>query len=152
MAQNVDGLIKTQKIPPEDVLRFQENVEESNFSVDELVETIVELAARPEPPRPPITLTLTADDLERTYSSRRRRTDNPGRAGVLLGLAEDPAFGGPFRISKPKFARALAERCLRDYADVADDPVALAKLFERRPLLYFTVERVLPVLAGRRWR
>lgn len=152
MAQNVDGLIKSKRIPAEDVLRFQDNVEESNFSVDELVETIIDLAARPSPPHPPVTLTLTADDLERAYTSRRRRTDNPGRAGVLLGLAEDPALGGPFRISKPEFARALAERCLKDYADVADNPAAVARLFERRPLLRFTVERILPVLVGRRWR
>jgi hypothetical protein len=73
-------------------------------------------------------------------------------AGVLLDLARDPKYGGPVTISKPDFARALADRMLADLAKTDDDKEATQFVLHSRPLLAFVIKRILPVLAGPHWQ
>lgn len=153
MAQYVTGLIRSGKLPEEDVLRFKANLEESNFSPEEMLQVLVKLAASPAGGRPPVALTLTLNDVLTVHKERCQKTrDKPGLAGTFLKLAEDPKYGGPVTISKPDFARALADRILADLSEAPDDEQAIEGPRRNRPLLAFVLERVLPVLAGPHWQ
>jgi hypothetical protein len=63
MAEYVDGLIHSGKLPEEDVRQFKSNLENSNFSPEEMLRVLVEQAADPADERPPVTLTLPLDDV-----------------------------------------------------------------------------------------
>jgi hypothetical protein len=153
MAQYVTGLIRSRKLPEEDVLRFEANLEDSNFSPEEMLQVLAELAASPADDRPAVTLTLPLNDVLTAHEERRHKTrENPGIAGTLLKLAQDPAYGGPVTISKPDFARALADRMLAELSETPDNDQAIEALRRRRPLLAFVLDRVLPVLTGPRWQ
>jgi hypothetical protein len=76
---------------------------------------------------------------------------DPGLAGTLLKLAEDPDYGGPVTISKPGFASALADRILTEFDEAQGDEQAVEAFRRRRPLLGFVLDRVLPALMGPRW-
>ncbi len=153
MAQYVTGLIRSRKLPEEDVLRFEANLEDSNFSPEEMLQVLAELAASPAKGRPAVTLTLPVNDVLTAHEERRQKTrENPGMAGTLLKLAEDPRYGGPVTVSKPDFARALADRMLADLGETADNEQAIEALRRSRPLLAFVLDRVLPVLTGPRWQ
>jgi hypothetical protein len=126
MAQYVTGLIRSGKLPEEDVLRFKANLEESNFSAEEMLQVLVKLAASPAGGRPPVALTLALNDVLTVHKERCQKTrDKPGLAGTLLKLAEDPKYGGPVTISKPDFALALADRILADLSEAPDDAQAI---------------------------
>ncbi len=151
MAQYATGLERSGDLPAEDILRFERNLEDSNFTAQEQIEVLTALAANPKDGLPPVTLQITVQNLADQYEERRHKArDDPGTAGVLLGLAEDPAFGGPVRISKPEFARALAERILNELATVDGDEER-QHLYARRPLLPFTLDRIAQPLADVRW-
>lgn len=153
MAQYVTGLIRSGRLPEEDVLRFEANLEDSNFSPEEMLQCLAELAASPADDRPAVTLTLPLNDVLIAHEERRHKTrENPGIAGTLLKLAEDPRYGGPITISKPDFARALADRMLAELSESPDNDQAIEALRRRRPLLAFVFDRVLPVLTGPRWQ
>ena len=138
-------------LPAEDILRLEHNLEDSNFTPREQIEVITDLAANPRDGLPPVTLQITEQQLAEEYRETQHKAhEDPGKAGVLLSLAEDPANGGPVRISKPEFARALAERILNDLAAVRGDE-AREQLYARRPLLRFTLDRIAQPLADVRW-
>jgi hypothetical protein len=102
MAQYVTGLIRSRKLPEEDVLRFEANLEDSNFSPEEMLQVLAELAASPSEGRPAVTLTLPVKDVLTAHEERRQKTrENPGMAGKLLKLAEDPRYGGRSRSPSP---------------------------------------------------
>jgi hypothetical protein len=152
MAQYVTGLIRSGELPADDVLNFDANLEDSNFTPAEMLDVLIERAANPPDGRPAVALALPLDDVLAAHDERGRRTrEQPGLAGILLKLAEDPNYGGPVTISKPDFATALAERILLELNDTHDDEQKLQALRERRPLLRFVLDRVLPVLTGPRW-
>jgi hypothetical protein len=152
MAQRVTGLIRSQKLPEEDVLLFKANLEESNFSPAEMLHVLVERAANPPDERPAVTLALPLSDVLAAHEKRRERArEDPGLAGTLLKLAEDPKYGGPVTISKPDFAYALADRILGELNEAQGDEQAIEALRRSRPLLAFVLDRVLPVLMGPRW-
>lgn len=117
------------------------------------LQVLAELAARPADDRPAVTLTLPLSVVLTAHEERRHKTrENPGTAGTLLELAEDPAYGGPVAISKPDFACALADRILAEVSESPGDDEAIEALRRRRPLLAFVFDRVLPVLTGPRWQ
>ncbi len=151
MAHYAAGLERSGDLPTEDILRFERNLEDSNFTPQEQIDVITELAANPKDGLPPVTLQISVEQLAGEYERRRRKAhEDPGKAGVLLSLAEDPAFGGPVRVSKPEFALALAEHILGDLAALEGEE-ARNQLYERRPLLRFTLERIAQPLADVRW-
>ena len=118
-----------------------------------MLQVLAELAASPADGRPAVTLTLPLNDVLTAHEERRQRIrENPGIAGTLLKLAQDPAYGGPVTISKPDFARALADRMLAELSETPDNDQAVEALRRRRPLLAFVLDRVLPVLTGPRWQ
>lgn len=155
MAEYVEGLVRYGKLSNEDVCRFKLNLEESNFTPDELLDVLTRLAVNPPDERPPVALNLSPEDVARAHAERckkNRGREKPGLAGTLLTLAEDSAYGGPVRISKPEFAVALAERMLEDLEQAGDDEAALQATITKRPLLQFVVDRIVPILSGPRWR
>ncbi|WLS43295.1 hypothetical protein Q3V37_17925 [Micromonospora profundi] len=153
MAQYVTGLIRSGQLPADDVLNFEANLEDSNFTPAEMLDVLIERAANPSDGRPAVNLALPLDDVLAAHEERGRKPrEKPGLAGILLKLAEDPNYGGPFIISKPDFATALAERILLELNDTRDDEQKLEALRARRPLLRFVLDRMLPVLTGPRWR
>jgi hypothetical protein len=152
MAQYATGLIRSHEVPEEDVLRFKANLEDSNFSPAEMLEVLVHRAANPPDGRPAVTLVLPLSDVLAAHKERRERArEDPGLAGTLLKLAEDPKYGGPVTISKPDLARALADRILEELNEVQGDEQAIEALRRRRPLVAFVIDRVFPVLMGPRW-
>ncbi|GLY99649.1 hypothetical protein [Actinoplanes sp. NBRC 103695] len=152
MAQYVTGLIRSDELPADDVLNFEANLEDSNFTPAEMLDVLIERAANPPDGRPAVALALPLEDVLAAHDERGHRTrEKPGLAGILLKLAEDPKYGGPVTISKPDFATALAERILLELNDTHDDEQKLQALRERRPLLRFVLDRILPVLTGPRW-
>jgi hypothetical protein len=152
MLQYVTGLERSGKLPAENILRFERNLEDSNFSSAELIDVLCDLAANPKESRPAVRLSITVEQLEKAFDQRRvRAKEDPGRAGILLKLAEDPANGGPVRISKPELAAALAARMLDDLDEIRGDEVARAALYLRRPLLPFALERIAQPLANPRF-
>jgi hypothetical protein len=151
MARYVTGLIRAGELPEEDVMLFGNNLEESNFTPTEMLEVLTERAANPPDERPAVTLDLPVEDLLAEHRTRRRTAgEEPGLARIMLGLAEDPKYGGPIRLSKSELAQALADRMLRDLDNCPDDEEALNDLRARRPVLKFVLDRVIPVIAGRR--
>lgn len=151
MAQYATGLERSGDLPAEDILRFARNLEDSNFTPEEQIEVITELAANPKGDLPAVTLQITVQQLEDEYEKRRHKAqEDPGKARVLLTLAEDPANGGPFRISKPEFASALAERMFNEFVTMQGEEDR-EQLYGRRPLLRFTLDRIAQPLADVRW-
>ena len=63
MAQYVKGLVRSGQLPEDDILNFAENLEDSNFSLAEMITVLTNLAASPADGRPPVTLTLPLDVL-----------------------------------------------------------------------------------------
>lgn len=150
MAEYVRGLQRSGTVPPEDILSFDANLEDSNFAPEELVEVLAQLAAEGQPGGPEVTLNITPAAFDVAYERACSRThETPGRAGVLLKLALAPAVGGPFVVSKPRFAEALAETMLDEWA-AAGSSAEQETLLERRPLLGFVLSRVLPVMGAPR--
>jgi hypothetical protein len=134
MAQYVTGLIRSGKLPEEDVLRFEANLEDSTFPAEEIVQVLAELAASPADDRPAVTLTLPVNDVGTAHEDRFHKTcENPGIAGTLLKLAQDPAYAGPVTISKPDFACAPADRMLAEVSESPDNDEAIEALRRRRP-------------------
>lgn len=153
MAQYATGLIRSGELPEADVLRFNANPEDSNFAPAEMLDILVQRAANPPDGRPAVTLALPLSDVLAAHEERRQRArQDPGMAGTLLKLAEDPKHGGPVTISKPDFARALADRILTELDEAQADEQAIESLRRNRPVLAFVVDRVLPVLTGPRWQ
>ena len=92
-----------------------------------------------------LTLSITGEQLELRFQSEKDRVKNPkGLAEILLGMARDPANGGPVRISKPDLAKRIAELATNDF--VNSGPEHRDAVLERRPLLRFFLERIAPEL------
>jgi hypothetical protein len=152
MERYVVGLERSGKLASEDILRFTRNIEDDSFDTSEQIDVLVKLAGDPRDERPAVKLTITEAQLEQAFNERRIRANaDPGRVGVLLGLAEDPANGGPARVGKPELACAFAERMLEELDGAQGDQQVTDALYERRRLLKFTLERVIPPLMNRRW-
>lgn len=152
MERYVVGLERSGKLASEDILRFTSNIEDDSFDATEQIDVLTQFAANPQDGRPAVQLTITEEQLEQAYSERRiRARQDPGRAGVLLGLAEDPTKGGPVCLGKPEFACILAERMLDEMAAAQGDQQATDALYERRRLVKFTLERIVPPLMSPRW-
>jgi hypothetical protein len=156
MVSYVNGLTRSGDLSPEDVCMFQRNLEESNFSLDELLEVLNTCAANPPDGQEPVALRLQADDVIREHearceSNRRQGKALPGLAGTLLRLAENPDYGDSIRISKPDFAIALAERMLDEIGQAGNDESACDAVLNKRPLLKFVVNRMMPILAQPQW-
>jgi hypothetical protein len=56
---------------------------------------------------------------------------------------------GPVTISKPDFARALADQMLADLDAAEDDKQATEAVLQNRPLLAFVLDRIVPVVTSR---
>jgi hypothetical protein len=144
MEEYVQGLERSGDLPVDDILRFSANIEDDNFTPQELIDVLTRLAAEPPDDRPAVDLTISVAQLETAYAERRLTAQKPpGWAGVLLHLAEqnDP----PARYSKPEFACALAERMLEDL-EAAHDVAAREAVEAKYRLLKFVVARMLPPL------
>jgi hypothetical protein len=115
-----------------------------------MVKALTDLAASPADGRPAVTLTLPVDDVLAAHEARSRKAgEQPGRAGTLLKLAQDPKYGGPVTISKPDFARALADQMLADLDAAEDDKQATDAVLQNRPLLAFVLDRIVSVVTSR---
>jgi hypothetical protein len=150
MAEYATGLERSGDLPPGDVLRFERNLEESNFTPQELIDVLIDLAANPESvERAAVDLRINEEQLTAEYEQTKPKGggEDPGLAGVLLAMAEDPAYGQTARISKPEFARALAWRMLEEDPGEADGDAATDDVqTSRRPLLAFVLQRIIPPL------
>lgn len=143
LAEYATGLVRSGTLSEEDVLRFDGNLEEDNFTAQEMLDVLIEVAAHPEEDGTPVHLTLDLETVLGEHNDRRHgASEPPGLAGTLLGLAEAPEHGGPFRISKPDFAEALAEQMLIEMDKIPSADDAHAELRRRRRLLDFTIDRL----------
>jgi hypothetical protein len=154
MAQYVKGLVRSGRLPEDDILNLTENLEDSSFSLAEMIKVLTDLAASPADGRPAVTLTLPLDDVLKAHGARSRKAGElPGRAGTLLKLAQNPEYEGPVTISKPDSARALAGQMLADL-DAAEGgqqegateggQQATEAVLKDRPLPAFVLNRIVP--------
>jgi hypothetical protein len=151
MKEYVTGMIRAHELPEDDVLLFDTNLEESNFTPSELLGVLKDRAANPMDPHPAVQLSLSLEDVEVAHQRRLLRSGGDrGLAKTLLELAVDPAYGGPFRISKSDFAKALATRMVEEFYVAYGDDQAVESLCQKRPLLRFVLNRVVPVMESRR--
>lgn len=146
MHERAEDLRRSGELPPEDVLLFEHNLEEDNFSAAELIDVLARIAAEPAGGRPAVELEISLEQLQDAYEQRRLEAGNepPAMAGVLLRLAE--AHTPPVRVSKRRFAKALARRLVDEIEATAPQSGEEREALERRPILRFVVERVIPAL------
>ena len=124
MAQYVKGPVRSGQLPEDDILNFAENLEDSNFSLAEMITVLTNLAASPADGRPPVTLTLPLDDVLAAHEARSRKAgEPPGRAGNLLKLPRVRNTEDLYRI-QPDFVRALADQMLADLDEAQGDKQA----------------------------
>ncbi len=146
MHERAEELRRTGELPPQDVLLFARNIEEDNFSPGELIDVLAHLAAEPTDGLPPVELEISVAQLEEAYEERCRaaRNEQPGRAGVLLTIAENRS--PPVRVSKPDFAVALAKRLVAEIEATPHDSEEEGDVLARRPILRFVCEQIIPAL------
>lgn len=145
-AKVVDRLIADGTVSEDDVLLLDKNLEEDNFTIDELLDAARRLASQDGGE-----LTLSAAELEAFHERQVQsgQKDLQGLASCIVKQARDPKHGA-VQISKPKLAEFLAGDLVEELAG-ATTPEARQALFERRPSLRFVIERVVERLAVQPW-
>lgn len=152
MMEWVTGLQRSGLLNPDDILLFDRNLEESNFSISEMLDVIKTLARSPEGSQLPVGLSMEESDVLAERDRVRATARQPkGLASIIVEMAQDPRFGETFRISKPRFAIALADYSIRELSQIGDLWGDLSSV-ELRPIVRFVLERIVPVLATGRWR
>jgi hypothetical protein len=117
-----DGVIRDEHIKLWDL-----SLEEDNFSPQELLDFVAEIGLESA-----AVLTLETEDLLTAQESRNQGNGpRKGLASVLQELARQPAHGA-VTFSKPQLADKMADRLLREIADV---PGAHDEVAERRPIV-----------------
>jgi hypothetical protein len=154
MAEYLRGAFDRGTLSAERVLLFDDSLEASNATAQELIGLATQIAANPAEGRPPVELRLTADQLLANHQKRRERArkNKPGLADTLISMATDDEHG-PVLISKRELAAGLGQLIVDEYAGASEDerPVVLV----RRPVLRFVLEQLVPAInrarpAGRR--
>ena len=157
MAEYLEGAFERGTIAQEDVLMFDESLEASNSSPQELIDLAREVARNPPDGRDAVELELDVQTLIDCHEDRRERAsrgDKPGLAETLIHLAAN-RHEPPVRLDKEELVEALAERIVGDLEETEGNQDEMQRLFERRPIVQFVFERLIPVLnrarpAGRR--
>ncbi|MCW3048498.1 MAG: hypothetical protein JWO74_2782 [Solirubrobacterales bacterium] len=147
----IERLTRDGDIEPADVLVLAKNLEESNFTSEELVRVAVEIAATANDKRGGAILNLTAEELDSAHAKRVTASPGkpPGKAAVLEHLTRNPEHG-PAPVSKVELARGLASLLL-DKLDLAADDAARAALYAERPVLGHIMARVVEPLNAAPW-
>ncbi len=126
-----DGIVAA-----EDVTLARPNLEEENFTADELVQMANELG---EPQG--VTLGFTGTQLEKQLRQRNGEAWEPiGMASMLVTMARDPNHGPVLQISKPELAGPMIDLIIRDIeqAHGGHDEVS-----ERRPIVAWVLKIML---------
>jgi hypothetical protein len=147
MAEFLHGAIKRGALDVDNVCLFQQNLEQSNATPEELIELASELARNPPPGREPVELRLDAATLRAVHNDRGARVSGkaPGLVDVLLDLAASDEHG-PVRIDKPELAEALALMLLRELDAARGDEETIEEIRRRRPIVRFVLDRLVPVI------
>jgi hypothetical protein len=153
MREWVEGIIRSGLLSSSQVLFADKNLEEDNFTVEEILEAIANLAGNSSPDGS-MTLRIPAQVALQEIAHAARGKERQGAASVLLRLAESSKYGPAFRTSKPALAEALAEYAFDELAEVADSVGDSWSNSEHlvRPAVRFVVQQIVPVLEGGRWR
>jgi hypothetical protein len=132
----------------EDVLLFEDSLEASNASAAELVELAREIAANPPPGREPAELRLDPDSLEKHHADRCARAPKggaPGLAESLIDLARREEHGS-VELDKLELVEALARLVVGEMQEAQGDRDRIVAITERRPVVRFVFDRVIPML------
>jgi hypothetical protein len=145
MADYVGGAIKRGRVAEEDVMLFEDSLEASNASAEELIELIRQIATTLEVEPESIAFELDGAEMDAIHKDRRERSSGTGK-----GLAEDllaeirKRTEGRLDIDKSDLAEALAEHLVEEIE--ACDPADLEALKEKRPVIGFVIDRVIEAL------
>jgi hypothetical protein len=148
MAEYLNGAVKRGTIEREDVLLFDDSLEASNASAAELVELARNLAANPPLGREPAELRLDPDSLEKHHADRRMRAPKGGKPGLaesLIDLARREEHGS-VELDKLELVEALARLIVEELQEAAGDRDRVTAITERRPVVRFVVDRIIPTL------
>ncbi|HEX3688165.1 MAG TPA: hypothetical protein VHV28_00625 [Solirubrobacteraceae bacterium] len=145
MARYVERLVADDKLSPEHVLLASDSLEGDNFTDDELILTVAEIAAHPPDGRVASALRLTAEELRTAHNKRREaaQKDKPGIAKTLLTMARSDEHGN-VNVSKRELAEGLARLLIREIE--AATPEQAESLKARRPIVRFTADSICEVL------
>jgi hypothetical protein len=148
MAEYLNGAVGRGTVGREDLLLFDDSLEASNATAAELVDLAREIAANPPPGREPAELRLDPDTLETHHADRRDRAPKGGQPGLaesLIDLARREEHGS-VELDKLELVEALARMIVAELQEAQGDRERLLVIAQRRPLVRFVFERVIPTL------
>lgn len=153
MAEYVETSIERGELDADDVLMFKGSLEEANATAEELIELAVEIGRNPPPGVEPVELELDAATLKATHEDRLSRlppkSDRPSLVDTLIRLAGRQEYGA-LRLDKLDIAEALASMLVAELHDAWSQTEGrqerTEELLERRPLLRFILDRLVPAL------
>ncbi len=147
MARFVDKTVTDGKLERENVLLADDSLEQDNFSLDELIGVVREIAGNPPEGREPASLQLTPDQLMAEHADRRSRVQQnpPGLAGTMLSMAARPEHGS-VRVSKTELAEGLARLVVGELRET-DTQEEVEALKQRRPVVRFVIDHLCPALS-----
>jgi len=146
MAEYVNAAIGEGTLPRDNVLLFDDSLEASNASTQELIDLAREIGLRPEAEEERVHLQLEPEELERYHTDRRERSsknDKPGLADSLIRLARRKT-DGRLDIDKLVLVHSLADQLVAELVE-AGGPVSEG-LAARRPIVAFVFDRLLPAI------
>jgi hypothetical protein len=142
MAEYLGAAIKRGDLPAKDVLLFDDSLEASNATPEELIELARQIGLNPPEGREAVELKLDPETLMAYHGDRRARSargDNPGLADSLIRLARREEHG-KLELDKLELVEAFAGMLVDELlATGRDDLEALA---ERRPIVGFVLKRL----------
>ena len=145
MAEHI-ATIPTATLPKENVLLASTSLEGDNFEAHELIDAARAVAANPPEGRTAVALTLTAEQLAAVHADRFSRVlgKPPGIAETLISMARNPEHGAA-NMLKTELAEELARRVALEVHAV-DGPEAFEAICQKRPIVRFVAERLMPVI------
>ena len=145
MASYVKGAVKRGTIAREDVMLFDDSLEASSASTEELIGLVRKIAAELDVDAEAVAFDLDPAEMDTIHRDRRERSSGNGK-----GLAEDllrevrKRTEGRLVIDKVVLAEALAEHLVAELTARGDDE--LAQLKSERPIIGFVIDRLIGAL------
>jgi hypothetical protein len=145
MAEYLSGAIKRGEIAEEDVLLFEDSLEASNASAQELIDLVRRIADSLEVEPSSVAFSLDGEEMHEIHRDRKERSAGRGK-----GLAEDllaevrKRTEGRLDIDKVVLAEALAEGLVEKIETCAPDDLDTLK--QERPIIGFVIDRVASAL------
>jgi hypothetical protein len=147
MARYLRAEVQAGDVDEADLMLFDESLEGSNATAEELIALAKQLGENPPPDREPVSFELTPDELLRCHADRRNRCPPNGKPGIAESLIVlvHRKTEGRLHLDKLDLAEALATMLVDELQHSERDQ--WPALCERRPVVKFFLERIAPILS-----